>query len=82
MTNKKYDPLLVEISKTGNPTIADIEQIQKSFLSISVTRNSVLEEQDKIPQYLYFINSGFMRLFFMTRMKKSKPHFYVLNLVS
>jgi CRP-like cAMP-binding protein len=64
MTNQNYDKLLVEISKTGKPSIEDIDYIQKSFIPISVTRNSVLEEQDKTPQYLYFINSGFMRLFY------------------
>jgi CRP-like cAMP-binding protein len=64
MTNQNYDKLLVEISKTGKPSIEDIDNIQKSFIPISATRNSVLEEQDKTPQYLYFINSGFMRLFY------------------
>lgn len=63
MTNQNYDKLVVEISKTEKPSIEDIDYIQKSFIPISATRNSILEEQDKIPQYLYFINSGFMRLF-------------------
>jgi CRP-like cAMP-binding protein len=63
MTNPIYDQLLVEILKTGKPSVEDIDSIQKSFFPISATRNSFLEEQDKTPQYLYFINSGFMRLF-------------------
>jgi len=63
MTNPIYDQLLVEILKTGKPSVEDIDSIQKSFFPISATRNSFLEEQDKTPQYLYFVNSGFMRLF-------------------
>jgi CRP-like cAMP-binding protein len=63
MTNKNYDKLVEEISKTGTLSIEDINNIQKSFIPFAATRNAVLEEQDKIPQYLYFINSGFMRLF-------------------
>ncbi len=64
MTNNNYDKLLDEISKTKNLSVDDVSDIQKSFIPISVIRNSVLEEQGKIPQYLYFINSGFMRLFY------------------
>ena len=64
MTNKKYDKLSVEISKTGNLTTEDIEDIQNYFMPVSGARNAVLEEQDKIPKYLYFINSGYMRLFY------------------
>jgi CRP-like cAMP-binding protein len=75
MTNKNYNPLLVEISKTGNPTIEDIEHIQQSFILISASRNSVLEEQDKIPQYLYFINSGFMRLFYYDENEEEQTTF-------
>jgi CRP-like cAMP-binding protein len=75
MTNKNYNPLLVEISKTGNPTIEDIEHIQQSFIPISTSRNSVLEEQDKIPQYLYFINSGFMRLFYYDENEEEQTTF-------
>ena len=63
MINKNYDKLVEEISKTGTLSIEDINNIQKSFIPFVVTRNTILEEQDKIPQYLYFINSGFMRLF-------------------
>ena len=64
MTNKKYDKLSVEISKTGNLTTEDIENIQNYFIPVSGARNAILEEQDKIPTYLYFINSGYMRLFY------------------
>lgn len=64
MTNKVYDKLIKEITKTGNPSVEDINHIQESFIPVSAKRNAVLEEQDRIPQNLFFINSGFMRLFF------------------
>ncbi|WP_232456784.1 Crp/Fnr family transcriptional regulator [Pedobacter psychrophilus] len=31
---------------------------------MKISRNTVLEEQGKTPQYLYFVSSGFMRLFY------------------
>ncbi len=64
MKNINFDKLLIEISKVGEPSVEDIDNIQKYFIPFSTTRNSVLEEQGKIPKYLYFINSGFMRLFY------------------
>lgn len=64
MADKIYDKLLEKILSTGKPTDEDIDLIEKKFTAISAARNSVLEEQDKIPKYLYFINSGFMRLFY------------------
>jgi CRP-like cAMP-binding protein len=75
MTHKNLDTFLLEISKTGNPTIEDIEHIQQSFIPISISRNSILEEQDKIPQYLYFINSGFMRLFYYDENEEEQTTF-------
>jgi CRP-like cAMP-binding protein len=75
MTHKNLDTFLLEISKTWNPTIEDIEHIQQSFIPISISRNSILEEQDKIPQYLYFINSGFMRLFYYDENEEEQTTF-------
>jgi len=56
MTTKYFDKLLAEISKTGKPNLEDSEYISQFFIPINSTRNSILEEQDKIPEYLYFIN--------------------------
>jgi CRP/FNR family transcriptional regulator, anaerobic regulatory protein len=64
MTIKYYDKLFIEISKTGKPLGEDISDMNTFFKYLSVSQNTILEEQDKIPQYLYFINSGFMRLFY------------------
>ena len=64
MTNQVYDKLVMEISTIGNPSVEDIDLIKNSFTPIVAARNAILEEQDKVPQGLYFINSGFMRLFY------------------
>ncbi len=54
MTTTYFDKLLTEISKTGKPSIEDSEYIRQFFVPINAARNSILEEQDKIPEYLYF----------------------------
>lgn len=64
MIDKNHNILLQEISKIGNLLIDEIDNIELYFKPISVSRNTILEEQDKIPNYLYFVVSGFMRLFY------------------
>jgi CRP-like cAMP-binding protein len=64
MASEKHERLLAEISQIRKLTVEDRDNVKKNFIPVSVTRNSVLEEQGKVPQYLYFIDSGFMRLFY------------------
>ena len=64
MTDNNYDTLLSEIAKIGNLEIDEIHNIKTYFQPILVARNTILEEQDKTPNYLYFVVSGFMRLFY------------------
>jgi CRP-like cAMP-binding protein len=75
MTTKYFDKLLAEISKMSNPNFEDIENISKFFIPVNSKRNSILEEQDKIPKYLYFINSGFMRLFYYDNNREEQTTF-------
>ncbi|MBC7888487.1 MAG: Crp/Fnr family transcriptional regulator [Ferruginibacter sp.] len=56
--------LFREISKTVILNAADRALCESYFELVNVSRNSIVEEQDKTPQYLYFINTGFMRLFY------------------
>jgi CRP/FNR family transcriptional regulator, anaerobic regulatory protein len=56
--------LIATIAKTVVPNKADIDLCQQYFKPISIPKNTILEEQGKIPEYLYFINSGYMRLFY------------------
>ena len=58
------DSLIELISKNGVPTATDIELCKTYFEPYKVSKNTVVEERDKIPQYLYFIVSGYMRLFY------------------
>lgn len=64
MSKEKYNILLAEIEQVGSLDADEIHFIKTLFKPINITRNTILEEQDKIPKYLYFINSGFMRLFY------------------
>jgi CRP-like cAMP-binding protein len=52
------------ISRSVKPSIEDIELCKTHFEPLTISRNTVLEEQGKTPQYLYFVSSGFMRLFY------------------
>ena len=56
--------LIEVISQKVQLTAEDIELCKKYFEAVSFTKNEIIEEQDKIPEYLYFIVSGFMRLFY------------------
>jgi CRP/FNR family transcriptional regulator, anaerobic regulatory protein len=45
-------------------TDSDIAFYSKYFELKSFVKNTVLEEEQKVPKHLYFITSGFMRLFY------------------
>lgn len=42
----------------------DIELCKKLFQPVLMPKNRILEEEGKVPQHLYYIVSGFMRLFY------------------
>jgi CRP-like cAMP-binding protein len=52
------------ISRTVKMSDEEIELCKIYFEPLTISRNTVLEEEGKIPQYLYFVSSGFMRLFY------------------
>ena len=58
------DSLITLISKKVVLTATDIELCKTYFEPFTVSKNTIIEERDKIPQYLYFIVSGYMRLFY------------------
>ncbi len=37
---------------------------EKYFISILISKNTILEEEGKIPQFLYFVNEGYLRSFY------------------
>ncbi len=56
--------LIEAISQKVQLSPEDVALCTKHFEYISFVKNQIIEEQDKIPEYLYFIVSGFMRLFY------------------
>jgi CRP/FNR family transcriptional regulator, anaerobic regulatory protein len=59
-----HEKLITAISQKVHLTQSDIELCTNNFEQVSFAKNYIIEEQDKIPEYLYFIASGFMRLFY------------------
>jgi CRP/FNR family transcriptional regulator, anaerobic regulatory protein len=56
--------LLEVISKSVSLTSNDIKLCKKYFEQITVSKNTILEEQNKVPEYLYFAASGYIRAFY------------------
>ncbi len=38
--------------------------IEQYFTSLQIPKNTIIEEEGKVPQHLYFINEGYMRSFY------------------
>jgi CRP/FNR family transcriptional regulator, anaerobic regulatory protein len=64
MIVENHKRLFDEITKISKIQANEFENFKPFFKSFIVTRNTILEEQDKVPKFLYFVNTGFMRLFF------------------
>jgi CRP-like cAMP-binding protein len=60
-----HDKLLQYIGSEFNFNSDEIETIKQYFEPVSYSKNTLLEEAGKIPQYLYYIVSGYLRLFYM-----------------
>jgi len=56
--------LFREISKKNILNTEDKTLCSEYFEAVIFSRNTILDEQDKVPQFLYFIISGYMRLFY------------------
>ena len=59
-----FDSLFQEISKTIQLDVNDKTLCKQFFEKVTVNRNTIIEDQEKIPVFLYFIDTGFMRLFY------------------
>lgn len=57
-----YENLLKIIAQKVALTEQDVDLVKKHFEPIVCLKNQVLEFEGKIPKYLYFIVSGFVRL--------------------
>jgi CRP/FNR family transcriptional regulator, anaerobic regulatory protein len=38
--------------------------IEQYFTPLQVSKNTIIEEEGKVPQYLYFVNEGYLRSFY------------------
>lgn len=59
-----HNPLLNLISQTAALTDSDKELCKKYFEPVFFSKNLIIEHEDTVPKYLYFVVSGFMRLFY------------------
>jgi CRP/FNR family transcriptional regulator, anaerobic regulatory protein len=59
------EKLFQEISKTLKLDAADKELCTRHFEMVTGRKNTILEQQNRVPQYLYFVNEGFLRLFYV-----------------
>lgn len=59
-----HDPLLNLISQKVTLSDNDEELCKKYFEPVLFSKNQIIEHEGKVPKYLYFVVSGFMRLFY------------------
>jgi CRP/FNR family transcriptional regulator, anaerobic regulatory protein len=62
-----FDNLIKTISKKTILSENDIALCRQYFEPVKIQKNTTVEEQGKIPQYLYFISAGCMRLFYYNK---------------
>ena len=58
-------PQLLEVIARRVPlSLPDIELCSHAFEAVSLKKNAVVEAVGEVPQHLYFIGTGYMRLFY------------------
>lgn len=60
-----HDKLLQYMCSGHDFSPREIEMIQQYFEPVSYAKNTVIEKAGKVPNYLYYIVSGYLRLFYM-----------------
>jgi CRP-like cAMP-binding protein len=58
-----HDKLLKFIQSAHHFKPEEVEMIKEYFEPVVYPKNTVIEEDGKVPQYLYYIVSGYLRLF-------------------
>lgn len=59
-----HDKLLQYIGSDHNFSQEETEAVKRYFEPVKFSRNTIIEEAGKIPDYLYYIVSGYLRLFY------------------
>lgn len=62
---RMHDKLLLYMGSDFHFNSHEIEMIQQYFEPVGYSKNTLLEEAGKIPGHLYYIVSGYLRLFYM-----------------
>lgn len=60
-----HDKLLQYIGSDYHFSQEEIEAVKRYFEPVKFSRNTIIEEAGKIPGYLYYIVSGYLRLFYI-----------------
>ncbi len=58
-----HEQLLKLISQNATISDTDTDLCRQYFEPVLLPKNRIIEEENKIPKYLYFVISGFVRLF-------------------
>ena len=79
---EKYKELIETIRKSAMLSNEDAALCKQYFEPMTVAKNTILDEEGKVSPYLYFVNSGYMRLFYydqngdeQTNLLASSGHF-------
>ncbi|MBV8328587.1 Crp/Fnr family transcriptional regulator [Chryseobacterium sp.] len=60
-----HDKLLQYIQLEHDFTPEDIEAVKNCFEPVKFLKNTVIEKEGEVPVYLYYIVSGYLRLFYL-----------------
>lgn len=58
-----HDQLIHLITQRVSLSTQEREWCAASFQPVSITKNTIIEKAGKVPEYLYFIASGYLRIF-------------------
>ncbi len=58
-----FEKILQKINSETILESQDIELVKQFFEPVLFPKNRIIEEADRTPKYLYFVNSGYLRLF-------------------
>jgi CRP/FNR family transcriptional regulator, anaerobic regulatory protein len=59
-----FSKLYAHIAQNLNVTDELQKTIEQYFTFFQVSKNTIFEEEGKVPQYLYFVNEGYLRSFY------------------
>lgn len=58
-----HKKLLRLLNHNTTLTVSEVDLCKKCFEPVIFPKNRIIEEENKIPKYLYFVVSGYVRLF-------------------